>query len=536
MSEIAKQQGDHSVSGDLLERALFSFGRSVHSSFHTALARGEARIDFRYRENREFFLASWRYISNLGQRGTWRTAYEWAKLLLSFDPEGDPYEIRLILDQLALRGGQGQHFLDLATTKDWYQETWENLPNIQISKALAQYKLKRPVESRGTLRKAISSYPWIFSRMFQELNISPIPKAIWGKKPRSDRENFASEIYVVRAKDLWNTPEATSFLVEVANSVGSTTNSDPDVTPISLNEARHVLLAEIPSLISLLPRTYTSMRTSAADPLPPPDDIPSYITQPSDLDEPLFHPPASMPREGEEVADELRGVQSIFSRLIPWLGMRGTRNVTNENSEPNEEVERIEEFVQAINNAGGTRSEVIGERDARLQALQEDLLQELRQREQAYHDQNPHTRALEEEASRALSTDTWDNLASAASATEANASPHMGPSSSAQDESTPHQGSDSDTVVPSPDNDERNQRWLVGQGMRRLKNFTNEHGTHENVWLNNSSIDVSPVDEYVRRIRLLQSRATKNVILEHHLHQGAGSEVRDMIKRLINRG
>ncbi|MCJ1239268.1 hypothetical protein MMC14_007262 [Varicellaria rhodocarpa] len=535
VSEIAKQQGDHSVSGDLLERALFSFGRSVHSSFHTALTRGEARIDFRYRENREFFLASWRYIGNLGQRGTWRTAYEWAKLLLSFDPEGDPYEIRLILDQLALRGGQAQHFLDLATTKDWYQETWEDLPNIQISKALAQYKLKRPVESRGTLREAISSYPWIFSRMFQELNISPIPKAIWGKKPRSDRENLASEIYVVRAKDLWNTPEAMSLLVEVANSVNSTTNSDPDITPISLSEARHVLLAEIPTLISLLPRTYTSMRTSAADPLPPPDDIPPYITQPSDLDEPLYHSPASMPREPEEVADEaqeLRGAQSIFSRLIPWLGMRGTRNVSDENSEPNEEVQRIEEFVQAVNNAGGIPPEVIGEQGARMHALQEDLLQELRQREQAYHDQNPHTRALEEEAGRGISPDTWDNLASAI---EANARPHVGLSSSSQDEPSSHQGNDSDIAAPVSD-DERNQRWLVGQGMQRLKNFTNEYGTHENVWLNNSSIDVSPVDEYVRRIRLLQSRATKNVILEHHLQQGAGSKVRDLIKRRINHG
>ena len=38
VSEIAKQQGDHSVSGDLLERALFTFGRSVNASFTNALS------------------------------------------------------------------------------------------------------------------------------------------------------------------------------------------------------------------------------------------------------------------------------------------------------------------------------------------------------------------------------------------------------------------------------------------------------------------------------------------------------------------
>ena len=548
VSEIAKQQGDQSVSGDLLERALFSFGRSVHSSFHTTLAQGEARLDFRYRENREFFLASWRYVSNLGQRGTWRTAYEWAKLLLSLDPEGDPYEIRLVIDQLALRGGQAQHFLDLATTEDWYQETWESLPNIHISKVLAEQKLKRPVESRATLRKAISSYPWIFSRLFQELNLDPIPKSIWGKKPRTDHEKFESEMYVTRAKDLWNTPEATSLLVEVANSIDSTAGGDLNKTPISLNEARHVLLADIPTLIGLLPRTYTTMRTSAADPLPPSDDIHSYMSEPLHSDEELlFRQGVSMPAAPANGARDLQGLQTVFSRIAPWLGMRRTNDPPREDGEGSEgsedsypEDNRIEEIIQAINASGvpATLTETVRNRVLDLQQQLRQQEQELRELEQSYADEN----ALEDETSGTGREGRLANLDSAID--EATANP-LGRSQTTQGDPAPsHRGTHAPTAAPAPNlapepyNEERNQRWLVGQGMQRLAAFTREHGTNESVWLSgdkNEVVDSSPVLEYLKRVRLLKNRATRNVILEHHLHQGAGAEVRDLIKRLVER-
>ena len=165
VSEIAKQQGDHSVSGDLLERALFSFGRSVHSSFANALAEGKARLDFRRPENREFWLAGWRYIGNLGQRGTWRTAYEWGKLLLAMDPQIDPYCVKMVVDQLAIRGGQAEHLLKLSSLA--HDKTWNNLLNIQISFGLAKFKLKESDESRASLRIAVRNFPWVFTRLFK---------------------------------------------------------------------------------------------------------------------------------------------------------------------------------------------------------------------------------------------------------------------------------------------------------------------------------------------------------------------------------
>ena len=272
VSEIAKQQGDHAVSADLLERALFTFGRSVHSSFGSALSQGKARLDYRRFENREFWLAAWRYINSLGQRGTWRTAFEWAKLLLSLDPEDDPLCIHLILDQLAIRGGEFESLIQLAGNQsvNWGQSS----PNVQISLALAHYKAKHPKEAREILNAAVRNYPWVFARMLKELNIDHIPPSIWGSTARTPHEELLCEAYVLRAKDMWNVPEALSLLVEVVETTDKAPSPPPkDTAEISLNETRHFVLSEIRPLLSYLPRAHTQFMGSTTDPLPPPDDL-----------------------------------------------------------------------------------------------------------------------------------------------------------------------------------------------------------------------------------------------------------------------
>lgn len=273
VSEVAKQQGDHSVSADLLERALFNIGRSAHSSFGACLKEGGARLDFKHQENRELWLAGWRYIINLGMKGTWRTAYEWGKLLLSLDIR-DPYAIGLIIDQLALRGREFAEFIEFCTQTGFGTE-WENYPNIQCSLALAYTRQNMPKESREQLRAAMSKYPWIFSRLAQELNIEPIPKRIWGKMPPNSSQELLCELYIARAKDMWNMPEIVSLLVEVADTL------PPETQPIeqfeiSLDVARHVLLSDIPAVTTHLPTHFTSTRMSASDPLPPPDSESQY--------------------------------------------------------------------------------------------------------------------------------------------------------------------------------------------------------------------------------------------------------------------
>lgn len=274
-----KQQRDNATAGDLLERALFSFGRAVHSTFANNLAQGKARLDFRRPENREFWLATWRYITTLGVRATWRTAFEWAKLLLSMAPEKDPYCIRLVIDQLALRGREPQKLVDLAEA-DYLERAWKIPPNLAMSVALAYDRLKNPEKARSSLRLAIKEYPWIAARLCKELDISPIPKSIWGKEPTGDYQELLCQLYVPKAKDLWNTPEATSLLVEVAYSFEEPLGPGGEYHWLDyideINLARYVILSDDPALLSFVDQRIKSKYTSVSDPLPPDDNLSSY--------------------------------------------------------------------------------------------------------------------------------------------------------------------------------------------------------------------------------------------------------------------
>jgi hypothetical protein len=285
VSEIAKHQSDHAVSADLLERALFNIGRSAHSSFNTRLREGQARLDFLHMENRELWLVGWRYIANLGMKGTWRTAYEWAKLLLSLN-DSDPYCMKLLIDHLALRGREYTQFVDLCT-QTRFSRDWADLPNIQCSLVMAYLRLNKPQECRRQLHHAMSRYPWVFNRLAQELDLQHIPKQVWGKMPPNGSHELLTELYISRAKDLWNTPEAVSLIVEVADTL-SENEAAIEPPEITLDIARHVVLSDIPKVTTHLPTRFVSGRMSASDPLPPyeseafrqqADPTPSYLAR-----------------------------------------------------------------------------------------------------------------------------------------------------------------------------------------------------------------------------------------------------------------
>lgn len=274
VAEIAKHQGDHSVTGDLLERALFTFGRSVHSTFSVSVREGRARLSFEKAANRELYLAIWRYIQNLEMRGTWRTAFEWSKMLLSFNILSDPYGITHALDQYALRGRHHDALIELCS-ESAFSKTWSHLPNMQISLALAYHRAGQPRLARQKLAIAMSKYPYILSHLCSTLEISPLPKSLWGKTPSTDAEKLYTELYITRAKDLWATPETTALLVEVAETLDSYQQLLDNTAPaprleISLEDARHILLLDIPALIALIPRNFRSLPTAQYDVLPPP--------------------------------------------------------------------------------------------------------------------------------------------------------------------------------------------------------------------------------------------------------------------------
>lgn len=313
VSEIAKHQGDNSVTGDLLERALYSFGKSVHSTFPAALRTGVARVSFKKAANRELYLAIWRYIRNLEMKGTYRTAFEWAKILLQLNPLTDPYGVTLMIDQLALRGRQHEQLIQLCSNEA-YGPAWDFLPNIQISLALAYLRSGKQREARSCLAIAIHKYPYILSALASALDISPLPKSLWAKLPSTDAEKLYTQLYVTRAKDLWNTPETIALLGEVAETLNhyqAAIAAAPEAPnlEISLEEARHIMLLEIPSLIALLPRKFTTMPSTGFDVLPPPDSQSDFVAR----------APGAGPTRGGDAT-----MQTIFSAAGATAGTAGS--------------------------------------------------------------------------------------------------------------------------------------------------------------------------------------------------------------------
>jgi len=532
-------------------------------------------MDFRLVENREFWLVAWRYITHLGQRGTWRTAYEWAKLLLSLDPEGDPYCFRLILDQLALRGGQSENFVEIAALLDALFSWGRNSPNIQISLALAQYRLKRAELCRTVLRSAVKNYPWVFLRLFQELNISSIPKAIWGKLPQSEHAKLEMEAYVTRAKDLWNTPEAISLLVEVVESVDEAGSlQGPDVS-ISRNEARHILLSGVSSLVSLLPREFTTAPSSSIDILPPIDSYSSYHYTESDgdssdssNDEDAPEPPPATarprpPREGEVTREEifgeameLRGVRRIFARLLPFLA---TRDAT-----PNTTAHRhtAEELQHAVNLLGMTPDEFAEQAQHLVELTQQfEAHQGGGEGEEEDYDEDEEMPDLEP-----ASDDDDDSAVPAQAATAAGGdqgtellNPELDNSKSAEPLPETPQPSSSSTSPPAAPtllqkahqelnsqvrgdflnpheayDEDRNKHWLAGRGIRLVQAFIYRYGADEQDWLRKRECCYNnPVMEYAKRLKLLNEQ-TRTFFLKYVLQQQIDSEARDLVKRFVD--
>ncbi|CCX32802.1 Similar to Transcription factor 25; acc. no. Q8R3L2 [Pyronema omphalodes CBS 100304] len=320
-SEIFHHQRDYNVAGDLLERALFSLGRSLHSTFQQKLSEGTARLSFFRPENRELWLCGWRYIKNLAQRGTWRTAEEFARLLLAMDPEEDPYEMSLIIDFLALKSRQPDVILGLAEHSA-LQEKYSDLPNIAFSSALAQVQLGNTTKAHEYLAKAIAKFPWMPHLLYGELGIdADLPGALWGQILPEDniRQQILSKLYIERTKDLWKHPDFEKFLVEGVSKFNSPLQDVSLLSSarkdVSLSLARHVLLTDIPAITTLIPRSITQRPTHVFDPLPPHDNLPSYELMSSSL--PTAN--ASTPAPDLSMLPGGGTLGGLLANILPWF-------------------------------------------------------------------------------------------------------------------------------------------------------------------------------------------------------------------------
>ncbi|KAH8115679.1 DUF654-domain-containing protein [Phellopilus nigrolimitatus] len=257
MSEVYRHREEHSSSVDYLNRALFTYERSFIGAF--TFTSGSNRLDFDRVENRPFYLAVGRMISDLQRRGCSRSAFEFARLLLSLDPYTDPHGALLYIDYLAIKAGMHDWLLSMwdlhdSTAKaDREDDTWNKfnvtvLPGWSYARALA-LRAKEAAKKEGheastaALREAILAFPSVVPLLADKIDIF-LPGELRGHsafRVHVDASSLSghdslihllSHLYAHRSSPLWKIPENASWFKETAISVFEAYRANKKLHPL----------------------------------------------------------------------------------------------------------------------------------------------------------------------------------------------------------------------------------------------------------------------------------------------------------------
>lgn len=354
LSEVYFHREEHSTAADHIDRALFAYERAFVGSFN--FTSGVNRLDFDRVENRPFFLALHRQVSDLQRRGCVRAAFEFARLLYALDPWTDPHGALLHLDFLAHKAGMSQWLLDVwdffathASNEKAYSGRLvpTALPGWAYARALALYvreeehRDKDHGESTKSLQDAIIAFPAVVPVLADKADISLSadvrrhsafrihPDASSLPAESAAVLHLLSHLYAQRSFSLWKVPQRTSWfartvvatLADLPPSYDNTSSPYRGfVTLFSKRELtysvyRHttVLEASCRRLFGFIPRAVTDAKHLACDPLPPP-------TRVSDYDEEFF-------RGAEDALNvrprSRRANERLLERLLPDPVFRG---------------------------------------------------------------------------------------------------------------------------------------------------------------------------------------------------------------------
>lgn len=321
ISEIFRLGDDSAVAARLIERALYVLESASHPLFN--IATGACRLHYRQQENRSLFVALFRHILNVGQKGCYRTALELCKLLLNLSPDEDPLAVSLMMDFYALRA---QEYAWLVALYDQYEPTknLSLLPSFSYSVPLALFHLSvgvdQPVwrdkrdsskaaalaEELGTtkemrqradqmIQRALIMFPGVLISLLDKCNIQPDPVVtshpFFGPTAVLNQNKGLSQIvnlYVGRCYHVWKEAGVVSWLEENVHVVLARVDSgDPLVkegeemrkvryqgTPLAIY--RHILMSEIKDATVTLPPAIANTPIMSYDPLPPPDSVCGY--------------------------------------------------------------------------------------------------------------------------------------------------------------------------------------------------------------------------------------------------------------------
>ncbi|KAI8984868.1 transcriptional repressor TCF25-domain-containing protein [Trametes punicea] len=321
LSEVYHHREEHSTAADFVDRALFTYERAFVGAFN--FTSGANRLDFDRVENRPFFLALHRQVTDLQRRGCVRTAWEFARLMYGLEPWSDPHGALLHLDYLSIKAGMTQWLLELwdLFEPDIEKEARDGkspyvrriipniMPGIAYSRALALFIREEgsgdSTHERSTeaLKHAIRNFPPVVPLLADKADISlqgeirshPAfrihPDASMLLSDSHAIFHLLSHIYAQRASSLWKLPARASWFADTVASVYSSLPTVPPAPPklfftrfespaLSWSLYRHILVNESTcrSLFPFVPRSILDARHLACDPLPPSTRVNEYDT------------------------------------------------------------------------------------------------------------------------------------------------------------------------------------------------------------------------------------------------------------------
>ncbi|CCH58128.1 hypothetical protein TBLA_0A03280 [Henningerozyma blattae CBS 6284] len=210
VSLILIRQGDKSNTNGLLQRALFVFDRALKMSIKfDGLA---CQLPYTYFFNRQFYLAIFRYISSLAQRGAVGTAAAWCKALWSFSPLEDPLGVRYFIDHYLLLNKEYNYLIELSKSPlvDTYSQ-WFTL-GLSLSTVLSFLSIDEPELAKNALRKAFKYNSVALAYLFVE-TLAGERSLIKGLNIDEDlASKIETKAYMTRFPQLWTSPNDIAFL------------------------------------------------------------------------------------------------------------------------------------------------------------------------------------------------------------------------------------------------------------------------------------------------------------------------------------
>lgn len=288
---IMIRQGDRSNTNGLLQRALFVFDRALKATINFDGA--SCQLPYIYFYNRQFYLAIFRYILALAQRGAITTAAEWCKVLWSLSPLEDPLGCRYFIDHYLLLNTDYSYVIELSKSplmnsyKQWYTF------GLSLATVYSYFKIDEFGKAKNELQKCFYYHAPALVYLFQEKLAGTAMHT-----EKLDITKFPSELieakaYMSRFSAIWKEVVDINFLIDEISIILKSFENDkslidpkflldddeiPDETDenpffigdIPINLLRFAILSEESSVMASIPSNiWSDCEVYEFDVLPP---------------------------------------------------------------------------------------------------------------------------------------------------------------------------------------------------------------------------------------------------------------------------